>query len=199
MTQTAQRVGIFVDSANLFYAQRNLGWWIDWKRLLTYLTTGQELYNAFYYTAQAPSDKRTEESFHAYLTMSGYTVRKKPLRRIYDHDGEQIADRGNCDVELVVDAMTTTDLYDAFVLCSGDKDFEALITHLRAIGKHITVVSEPQSISLELRNISDRYVDLSVIRSHIERLDRQPAPVVAWEQGGETHGRSETALHPVRP
>jgi uncharacterized LabA/DUF88 family protein len=170
------RVAIFVDGANMFYAQRSLGWYVDWSRVLRYLSAGRSLYNAFYYTTVA--SRPADEGFQQYLVNTGYTLRRKPLKRIYDDNSGTFVERANLDVEIVVDMLNTLPLYDEAVLCSGDSDFERALELLRAKGKLITVVAAHRNISFELRNVADRFVDLATIREQVERLDRAaPGPL----------------------
>ena len=69
--------------------------------------------------------------------------------------------------------MCSSDLdqYDRVILFSGDGDFERAIELLRAKNTHITVVSTEGMIARELRNVTDRYIDLNAIRSYIEKAD----------------------------
>ena len=46
----AVRISFFIDAANMFYAQRELYWDIDYKKLYEYFSQNKEVYNAFYYT-----------------------------------------------------------------------------------------------------------------------------------------------------
>ena len=46
-----ERVGIFIDGANLYAAARSLGFDIDYKRLLALFSEDCHLVRAFYYTA----------------------------------------------------------------------------------------------------------------------------------------------------
>jgi uncharacterized LabA/DUF88 family protein len=67
--------------------------------------------------------------------------------------------------------FSTVDQYDRVILFSGDGDFERAIELLRAKNTHITVVSTEGMIARELRNVTDRYIDLNAIRSYIEKAD----------------------------
>ena len=57
------------------------------------------------------------------------------------------------------------------ILFSGDGDFERAIELLRSKNTHITVVSTEGMIARELRNATDRYIDLNDIRKDIEKSD----------------------------
>jgi uncharacterized LabA/DUF88 family protein len=57
-------------------------------------------------------------------------------------------------------------------LFSGDGDFERAVELLRSKNTLITVVSTEGMIARELRNATDRYIDLNDIRPYIEKLDK---------------------------
>ena len=46
-----QRVALFVDGANMFYAQRDNHWHIDWRLAYHYFTDNKEKAAAYYFTA----------------------------------------------------------------------------------------------------------------------------------------------------
>ena len=166
------RLSIFVDGNNMFYAQQKNGWFFDPRRVLEYFTrtiTDVKLVNAFWYTGlKDPQDQR---GFRDALISLGYTVRTKILKEYYDDSSGRISQKANLDIEIVVDMFSTVDQYDQVILFSGDGDFERAIELLRAKNTHITVVSTEGMIARELRNATDRYIDLNDIRSHIEKSD----------------------------
>jgi uncharacterized LabA/DUF88 family protein len=67
--------------------------------------------------------------------------------------------------------FNTVEQYDRVVLLSGDGDFERAIELLRSKNTHITVVSTEGMIARELRNVTDRYIDLNKIRTEIEKAE----------------------------
>ena len=67
--------------------------------------------------------------------------------------------------------FNTVDQYDRVILFSGDGDFERAIELLRSKNTHITVVSTEGMIARELRNATDRYIDLNDIKDSIEKQD----------------------------
>jgi uncharacterized LabA/DUF88 family protein len=165
------RLSIFVDGNNMFYAQQKNGWFFDPKRVLEYFTTerGVELVNAFWYTGlKDPQDQR---GFRDALISLGYTVRTKILKEYYDDTSGRYSQKANLDIEIVVDMFNTVEQYDRVILFSGDGDFERAIEFLRSKNTHITVVSTEGMIARELRNVTDRYIDLNGIRASIEKVD----------------------------
>ncbi len=164
------RLSIFVDGNNMFYAQQKNGWFFDPRRVLEYFNRPEvKLINAFWYTGlKDPQDQR---GFRDALISLGYTVRTKILKEYYDDVSGRYSQKANLDIEIVVDMFNTVDQYDEVVLFSGDGDFERAIELLRSKNTHITVVSTEGMIARELRNATDQYVDLNNIRDQIEKAE----------------------------
>lgn len=165
------RLSVFVDGNNMFYAQQKNGWFFDPRRVLEYFKSEPyvTLVNAFWYTGlKDPQDQR---GFRDALISLGYTVRTKILKEYYDDNSGRYSQKANLDIEIVVDMFNTCEQYNRVVLFSGDGDFERAIELLRSKNTHITVVSTEGMIARELRNAADCYIDLNDIRSAIEKND----------------------------
>ncbi|NJL02727.1 MAG: NYN domain-containing protein [Spirulinaceae cyanobacterium SM2_1_0] len=165
------RLSIFVDGNNMFYAQQKNGWFFDPRRVLEYFreSASTKLVNAFWYTGlKDPQDQR---GFRDALISLGYTVRYKILKEYYDDTSGRYSQKANLDIEIVVDMFNTCEQYNRVILFSGDGDFERAIELLRSKNTHITVVSTEGMIARELRNATDCYIDLNSIREHIEKQD----------------------------
>ncbi len=171
MFSAANRLSIFVDGNNMFYAQQKNGWFFDPRRVLEYFTKEPELMliNAFWYTGL--KDSQDQRGFRDALISLGYTVRTKILKEYYDDTSGRYSQKANLDIEIVVDMFNTVDQYNRVVLFSGDGDFERAIELLRSKNTHITVISTEGMIARELRNVTDRYIDLNDIRDRIEKVD----------------------------
>jgi uncharacterized LabA/DUF88 family protein len=155
----------------MFYAQQKNGWFFDPKRVLEYFTTERavELVNAFWYTGlKDPQDQR---GFRDALISLGYTVRTKIIKEYYDDSSGRHSQKANLDIEIVIDMFNTVEQYDRVVLFSGDGDFERAIELLRSKNTHITVISTEGMVARELRNATDRYIDLNLIRPFIEKAE----------------------------
>jgi uncharacterized LabA/DUF88 family protein len=171
MLTLIKHLSIFVDGNNMFYAQQKNGWFFDPKRVLEHFTNDPDvnLVNAFWYTGlKDPQDQR---GFRDALIGLGYTVRTKILKEYYDDNSGRYSQKANLDIEIVVDMFNTVEQYNRVILFSGDGDFERAIELLRSKNTHITVVSTEGMIARELRNVTDRYIDLNNIREQIEKVD----------------------------
>jgi uncharacterized LabA/DUF88 family protein len=172
-----QRVSIFVDGANMYYAQKKLGWYIDFRKVLSFFgrDAGSVISEAYYYTGADSQAKNRDSAFHEYLMYSGYTVRTKAIKQMVDDTTGEIVEKANLDIELVIDMFNTVTLYETCILMSGDSDFERALELVRSKGKRIAVVAHPEMTARELRNVAGRnYFDLRDLERVISRTDRLP-------------------------
>lgn len=167
----SNRLSIFVDGNNMFYAQQKNGWFFDPRRVLDYFKNEPSIrfVNAFWYTGL--KDSQDQRGFRDALISLGYTVRTKILKEYYDDVSGRYSQKANLDIEIVIDMFNTVEQYNRVILFSGDGDFERAIELLRSKNTHITVVSTEGMIARELRNATDRYIDLNDIRESIEKID----------------------------
>jgi uncharacterized LabA/DUF88 family protein len=174
-----QRVSIFVDGANMYYAQKKLGWYIDFRKVLHFFgrDAGHIISEAYYYTGADTQSKNRDVAFHEYLMYSGYTVRTKAIKQMVDDTTGEIVEKANLDIELVIDMFNTVTLFETCILMSGDGDFERALELVRSKGKRIAVVAHPEMTARELRNVAGRnYFDLRDLERSIARTDRLPDP-----------------------
>lgn len=168
------RVAIFVDGANMFYAQRDNGWHIDYEKVYKYFTEGKQIWGAYYFTGTPPYDNISEireyRKFKGALIHIGYYVVDKEAKIIEDRVTGERKLKANLDVEITLNIMASIGSYDELVFLGGDSDFAPLIKHLRESGKHVTCVGRRQSTALELINVSNRFIDLNEIREEIEKI-----------------------------
>ena len=107
-----------------------------------------------------------------------FIVRKKELKRIsvITPGGEIIEEKGNMDVEIAIDALHHIKKYSIAVFFTGDSDFLALVTYLRARNKKVYIFSSRNNISEELRTGGDGYFDVLDIENDIWRRELKWRP-----------------------
>ena len=168
-----QRVGLFVDGANMFYAQRDSGWHIDFRLVHQYFMDNREKAAAYYFTASPPVGDIAKvdkyRRFRTALIHIGFTVVDKEVKVLSDPTTGQVKLKGNLDIDLVFRMLTAVDSYDEVVLMGGDSDYVPIIQHLRNLGKIVIVVGRRQSTATEIINATTRFVDLESIRARIEK------------------------------
>jgi len=81
-----ERVSLFIDGANMFYAQRDNGWHINFKKVYEYFGKDKQITVACYFTG-TPHYEETEQigdyrGFKNFLINTGYRVVEKEVKRI---------------------------------------------------------------------------------------------------------------------
>src|SRR6476619_4586163 len=148
-----ERVGLFIDGANLYATSKALAFDIDYKRLLTLFRQKAQLVRALYYTAIAEEQEYSSiRPLIDWLDYNGYTMVTKPTKEFTDTLGRRRI-KGNMDIELTVDAMRLVENLDHVVLFTGDGDFRSLVEALQQKGRRVsvvaTLVSRPQMVADE--------------------------------------------------
>lgn len=157
------RIGIFIDGANLFYAAAHLGIEIDYVSLLQNLTQGRRLLRAYYYTGVDPVNEK-QQGFLLWMRRHGYRVVTKDL--VQFPDGSR---KANLLVEIAVDMIRLAEHCDTIILLSGDGELAYALNNLSYRGVQIEVVSLRVMTSERLIDIADQYRDLTAIQSLIQR------------------------------
>jgi len=165
-----ERVALFIDGINLWYAQQKLNYRIDYLKLRDYWIRkpGQELYNAFFYTGHHPQPEEEKQQFLDMLVNNNFTLRKKTVKTLYDPVLKKDVYKCNLDVEIVIDMLTTEPLYDVAVLVSGDRDFERAVESLRLRGKRFYASCCRAMTSKDLLNSVDRFFWLEDLKDELE-------------------------------
>lgn len=162
---------IFIDDANMFFAQKNMGWFIDWKKIYGCFSKKYQITSARYYAGVNKNEPKRQKYF-AKLRSNGYMVIAKPLKKIY-LEKDKFMYKANVDVEITADLVFERDEYDVAILFSGDSDFEYVIKKLQKIDKKIVVCAPNRGLSIELRRTANEIVLIGQIRREIE-LKKDP-------------------------
>lgn len=116
----------FIDSQNLNLGVRELGWKVDDERFRKYLTDKYGVTRAYIFIGFLPENAQ----LYARLQKAGFVCIFRPT--LVYKDG---ATKGNCDAELVLQAMIDFHEYDKAIIISGDGDFQCLAKHLHEQNK----------------------------------------------------------------
>jgi uncharacterized LabA/DUF88 family protein len=159
-----QRVGIFVDAANLYYSARSLDFTIDYERLLDLLTPAHSHRQAFFYTGIDPDCVQHQELTRC-LKRIGYEVRTTEI--VHYADGST---KANLDVAIAVDMVERAEEFDTIILASGDGDFASAVATLKRKGVRVEVAAFPESTNQRLRKRAHKYHNLASVQQNIMAL-----------------------------
>lgn len=183
------RVGLFIDGANLYSAAKALGFDMDYKKLLQEFRRHGQFIRAKYYTALLDEqDFSPIRPLVDWLDYNGYSVVTKPAREYTDAAGRRRI-KGNMDVEITVDLMEAAAHLTHAFLFSGDGDFVPVVEALQRKGVRVTVVStmrsQPSMVADDLRRQADTFLDLTEIATLVGRPPRERAPSRYDDEDGD--------------
>lgn len=150
-----QRVGIFIDTQNLYHSAKNLYHArVNFGQIIKDGLAGRGLIRAVAYVITTESGE--EKNFFEALEKVGIETKTKNLQ-IFSGG----AKKADWDVGLAVDAITMAPKLDTIILVSGDGDFVPLVEYLRTNqGCQIEVISFGRSSSSKLIEAADDFIDL---------------------------------------
>lgn len=170
-----ERIGIFIDGANLFSTTKALDFDIDFRSLLEEFRKRGRLIRARYYTALLEQeDYNPLRPLVDWLDYNGFSVVTKPAREYTDENGRRRI-KGDMDIELAVDMIQAADYLDHIILFTGDGDFCPALQAAQDKGARISVVSSlkssPPMIADNLRRVADEFIELEDLRPMIARVN----------------------------
>lgn len=156
MKISEQRVGVLVDVANMYYSAKNIhGSRVNFGKILEDAVGERQMVRALAYVIKA--DSPDEQKFFDALDKQGFELKMKDLQVFAGG-----AKKGDWDVGITVDAIKLADRLDTIVLVAGDGDYIPLVRYLQeAKGCRVEVMAFQESTSLKLREVSDKFIDLS--------------------------------------
>lgn len=158
------RIAIFIDGSNLFYAALQLGIEVDYSKLLQKLVGDRRLLRAYFYTGIDPLNEK-QKGFLLWMRRNGYRVITKELHQL--PDGTK---KANLDVEIAIDMLNIANYCQTIVLLSGDGDLAYALNSITYKGVQVEVVSLRSMTSDTLINYADRYTDLQGIQREISKF-----------------------------
>lgn len=154
MKHPEQRVGVFVDVANLYYSAKALyGKKVNFAEILKEVVGNRKLIHALAYVVKA--ENPDEQKFFDALESMGFEVKMKELQVFYG--GHK---KGDWDVGIAMDTVRLAPKLDVVILASGDGDFLPLLEYLKGIGQRTELVAFGRSTSGRLVEVADTFLDL---------------------------------------
>lgn len=150
-----QRVGVFIDTQNLYHSAKNLYHArVNFGNVLKDSVAGRRLIRARAYVVTTESGE--EKGFFEALAKVGIETRTKDLQIFFGG-----AKKADWDVGMAVDAIIMSPKLDTVILFTGDGDFIPLIEYLKVHGGcQVEVASFGRSTSGKLKEVTDHFLDL---------------------------------------
>jgi uncharacterized LabA/DUF88 family protein len=150
-----QRVGIFIDTQNLYHSAKNLYHArVNFGAIMKEAVAGRSLIRAIAYVITTESGE--EKNFFEALGKLGIETKTKNLQVFMGG-----AKKADWDVGLAVDAISLAPKLDTIIIASGDGDFCPLVEYLKINqGCQVEVISFGKSSSAKLKEVADEFIDM---------------------------------------
>lgn len=151
----AQRVGVFIDTQNLYHSAKHLyKARVNFQKVLEEAVGDRVLVRAIAYVISTESGE--EKAFFDALTKIGIETKVKDLQVFSDG-----AKKADWDVGIAVDAVKLAPKLDTVILATGDGDFVPLIEYLDMnMGCQVEVISFGKSSSGKLKEAAHAFTDM---------------------------------------
>ena len=152
-----QRVGVFIDTQNLYHSAKNLYHAkVNFGQIVRDAVADRSLIRAIAYVIATETGE--EQGFFDALTKVGIEAKIKDLQ-VFGSG----AKKADWDVGLAIDAVKLAPKLDTVILLSGDGDFVPLVEYLKTNeGCQVEVVSFGKSTSAKLIEATDDFLDLDL-------------------------------------
>ncbi|MDP6387884.1 MAG: NYN domain-containing protein [Candidatus Pacebacteria bacterium] len=150
-----QRVGIFIDTQNLYHSAKNLyKSKVNFGHVIKDALSGRNLIRAVAYVVTTESGE--EGGFFEALEKLGIETKTKDLQVFFGG-----AKKADWDVGIAIDAVKMAPKLDTIILATGDGDFVPLVEYLKMKeGCQVEVISFGRSSSSKLREVTDDFIDM---------------------------------------
>lgn len=151
----SQRVGIFIDTQNLYHSAKNLyRAKVNFGNVVKEALAGRQLIRALAYVIRTESEE--EKGFFEALNKLGIETKVKDIRVFAGG-----AKKADWDLGMAMDAVAMAQKFDTIVLATGDGDFVPLVEYLRYThGCQVEVVAFGKSSSAQLKEAADDFIDM---------------------------------------
>jgi uncharacterized LabA/DUF88 family protein len=151
-----QRVGIFIDTQNLYHSAKNLyRAKVNFGAVVKEALAGRQLIRAVAYVIRTESEE--EKGFFEALNKLGIETKVKDIRVFAGG-----AKKADWDIGMAIDAIAMAQKLDTVILATGDGDFVPLVEYLKyTYGIQVEVIAFGKSSSGQLREAADDFIDIS--------------------------------------
>jgi uncharacterized LabA/DUF88 family protein len=158
------RCAVFIDGNNIFHSARQLGFEVDYSRLLALLLGKErELLRAFFYTGVDEGADRQRGFLH-WMRRNGFRVVQKPVKQ--ERDGTR---RARLEVEITTDMLSYAENVDLIILVSGDEDFAYPLNALAQKGVRVEVAGFRSAMANKVMDAADRYIELDQLTERFRK------------------------------
>lgn len=191
------KISVYIDNANLIHSPKEIGWFVGLKNLADFFKKSNKIveiklfdsipqkedldklrqfkkrfFSQAEYEIYLKRSEKQQEIFEKASGKWGIQTIIKPLRFIIDYKKHQVVPKGDCDIDLVVDAIRRRKSYGTLFLVAGDGDYVALVNYLKQCQKRVVVMSGRGLIAKILIDAANEYWPFTRFRKQLEYKKR---------------------------
>jgi len=155
---------VAIDGANFHASLKQVGWNIDYKRLIDHVNHMCDQVTPIYFTTLTTNDDGFQpmKSIVDYLSYNGFITVTKPVASHTDHDGRSINRSDMCvDLSVKVMKFLNNNAIEHLVLFGGAGEYVPLVNALQEHNVRTTIVSSMGIVSDELRRECHTFIDIT--------------------------------------
>jgi uncharacterized LabA/DUF88 family protein len=170
----SQRVGIFIDTQNLYHSAKNLyRAKVNFGNVVKEAVAGRSLIRAVAYVIRTESED--EKGFFDALNKAGIETKVKDIRIFAGG-----AKKADWDIGMAIDAIAMANKLDTVILATGDGDFVPVVEYLKYTeGCQVEVIAFGKSAAGTLKDAADDFIDM---------CDNPSAFLLGFRSGGGRFG-----------
>jgi uncharacterized LabA/DUF88 family protein len=156
------KIGIFIDGNNIFYNAQQLNIEIDYTKLLKYVCQ-KDIYSKAYFYGMLDNSNDKQQGFYTWLKYNGFKVILKYHNTNNFKDALNDTKRNNMDIDIVVDIMKYSSIYDTIIVIGATSDILPCLQYLQNKGTRV------EFIGMKYQNLTE-YVDTFIDLNDIKHL-----------------------------
>jgi uncharacterized LabA/DUF88 family protein len=158
MSATRGKSICFIDNANIFHGQQDMGWRIDWEKFARYLERDGEIWQTYFFASEHNPPLPAESSFYQFLKeqlrweVSLYQLGRKTINCNSCNQSHTLPAEKGVDVGLATKMLMLgiNQAYETAILVAGDRDYLETVKFLKGFGLRVEVIAWRNAISNEL-------------------------------------------------
>jgi uncharacterized LabA/DUF88 family protein len=158
MSENRGKTICFIDNANIFHGQQDMGWRIDWEKFARYLNRDGEIWQTYFFASEHNPPLPAESSFYQFLKeqlrweVSLYQLGKKTISCSNCNESHTLPAEKGVDVGLATKMLMLgiNQAYETAVLVAGDRDYLETVKFLKGLGLRVEVIAWRSAISNDL-------------------------------------------------
>jgi uncharacterized LabA/DUF88 family protein len=167
---------MYFDNSNIFQGQRDVGWRINAKKLITKLQADGDIWQTHFFAAVTDPPRFSQTGFYNYLKQELrwethlFPLGSKTYKCLECGKSRRGFTEKGVDVAIATKMLThaINKAFDTAILVSGDKDYLDTVRTIKNLGLRVEIVSFRRSLSKDLANESSgQVIYLDNIKSDI--------------------------------